>query len=247
MHPLVTQQIGHLLRVRVLQELQLLARLLLRRRRSAKPDEPPLLRRLSRAEWNEIKATGVIPHKGAVAVLVVPPPNRDPVTKSRPTPSASPSPTPDALASKELPSTLPLSVLHPTAEEERPPSEGELPDAVPPSRVPLYNGATLFPSPTQRAALHAALGQVLRAEATIRLMTRSRPVLSPQESAEGGPVRAKGDQKASHAILVCSDEKTLLRGDTAPLAVALWRIRMWEGGLDDSVLAEWMAGLPLTA
>ncbi|KAI0660848.1 hypothetical protein C8Q70DRAFT_972874 [Cubamyces menziesii] len=247
MHPLVTQQIGHLLRVRVLQELQLLARQILRRRRLAKPDEPPLLRRLTRAEWNDIKATGVIPHRNAVAVLVVPPPNRDPVTKSRPTPFASPSPPPDASVPKELPRTLPLSVLYPTAEEERRPSDVQLPDAVPPSCVPLYNGATLFPSPTQRAALHAALGQVLAAESTVRFMIRSRPALPPQESTDGRPVRAKGDQKASHAILVCSDEQTLLRGDTVPLAVALWRVRMWEGGLDDGVLPAWMAGPPLTA
>ena len=51
---------------------------------------------------------------------------------------------------------------------------------------------------------------------------------------EEGVQRAKGDQKACHAFLVCSDEETLLRGDTVPLAIALWRIRIWEQGLEDS-------------
>lgn len=245
MHPLITQQVGHLLRVRVLQELQMLTRRLLRRRRLAKADEPPLLRRLTRAEWAEIKTSGVVPHKNAVAVLVVPPPNRDPGTKTRPAPSSSSMPDSEDLSLKELPNSLPLCVVYPTAEEKRFQSSG-LPDTVPSSRVPLYNGASLFPSKTQRAALHAALGEVLRAERTTRLMTGSVPVLhgNDAESPDGVPLRAKGDQKASHAILVCSDEKTLFRGDTVPLAIALWRIRMWEGGPDDDCSVDWMAEPP---
>ncbi|OJT12544.1 hypothetical protein TRAPUB_10945 [Trametes pubescens] len=245
MHPLITQQVGHLLRVRVLQELQMLTRRLLRRRRLAKPDEPPLLRRLTRAEWADIKTSGVVPHKNAVAILVVPPPNRDPETKTRPAPSASSMPNPEDLSPKELSDSLPLSVLYPTAQEGWSHSDG-IPDIVPPSLVPLYNGASLFPSKTQRAALHVALGEVLRAERTTRLMTGAVPVLhgNNEKSSDGVPLRAKGDQKASHAILVCSDEKTLFRGDIVPLAIALWRIRMWEGGPDEDNSVDWMAEPP---
>lgn len=245
MHPLITQQVGHLLRVRVLQELQMLTRRLLRRRRLAKADEPSLLRRLTRAEWAEIKTSGVVPHKNAVAVLVVPPPNRDPRTRTRPAPSSDSMPHPEDLSGKELPNSLPLCVMHPTVQQEGSTSDG-LPGTVPPSRVPLYNGTALFPSETQRAALHAALGEVLRAERTTRLMTGSVPVLrgNDEKSPDGVPLRAKGDQKASHAILVCSDEQTLFRGDTVPLAIALWRIRMWEGGPGDDCSVDWMAEPP---
>ncbi|KAI0375781.1 hypothetical protein BV20DRAFT_1048053 [Pilatotrama ljubarskyi] len=249
MHPLITQQIGHLLRVRVIQELQLLARRLLRRRRLAKPDEPPLLRRLTRAEWNEIKTYGVIPHRNAVAVLVAPPPNKDPESRTRPTPAVTsmPDSTEDA-AAKESSTSLRLSVMHLTGQDQPWPDSDELPDIVPPSRVPLYNGVALFPSLAQRAALHAALGEVLKAERTTRLMTASqRKPLDSASSTDSAPYRTKGDQKASHAVLVCSDEKTLLKGDTVPLAIALWRVRMWEGEFDDGSYVDWMAEPPRTA
>ncbi|CDO68675.1 hypothetical protein BN946_scf184652.g2 [Trametes cinnabarina] len=242
MHSLTGQQIGHILRVRVIQELQLLARRLLRVRRLAKPADPPLLRRLTRAEWNEIKATGVIPYRNAVAVLVVPPPNRDPETKERPTPVATSTPDLEDLEGKEPPKSLPISVLHPTFKEEQQWKDDPLSKIVPPSLVPLYNGVSLFPSRTQRAALHAALSEVLRAERTTRLMTGSQPALTGEvSSTTGGPARAKGDKKASHAILLCSDERTILRADTVPLAIALWRVRMWEGDIDEEAVVHWMA------
>ncbi|KAI9056545.1 hypothetical protein FKP32DRAFT_1682481 [Trametes sanguinea] len=248
MHPLVAQQIGHILRVRVLQELQLLARRLLRIRRSAEPGEPPLLRRLTRGEWSKIKATGVIPFKNAVAVLVVPPLNKDPQTKMHPTPATTSAPITEDVELKDLPRSLPISVLHPTSDEERLWKDHPLSKLTPPSLVPLYNGVSLFPSRTQRAALHAAISKVLKAERTTRLMTSSQLALSEEAtSTSGGPKRAKGDKKASHAVLVCSDERTILRADTAPLAIALWRVRMWEGGLDEAATVDWMADPPRTA
>ncbi|KZP31418.1 hypothetical protein FIBSPDRAFT_944955 [Athelia psychrophila] len=39
----------------------------------------------------------------------------------------------------------------------------------------------------------------------------------------------RGDKKASHAFLLCADEKTANRADMTAVAIALWRIRMWEG------------------
>ncbi|KAI0677408.1 hypothetical protein C8Q78DRAFT_1002640 [Trametes maxima] len=241
MHPHVLQQIGHTLRVRVLQELQLLARSLLRRRRSARPDEPPLLRRLTRAEWKEIQATGVVPFKNAVAVLVVPPPNKDPETKTRPVPETSALPTTENLAPGAPPKALPLSVMHSTETDETPRHNGGLPDTVSTSRVPLYNGVSLFPSRAQRAALYAALGEVLRAERTTRFAAATSKSAPGYEHPSGSVAqRPKGDQKASHAILVCSDEQTLLKADTVPLAIALWRIRMWEGDMDQDSFVDWI-------
>lgn len=229
MHALVIEQISHALRVRVLHELQLLARQL---RRTQQPTAPPLIRRLTRGEWHNVKTTGVVPFKNAVAVLVVPPPNRDPETKRRLVPNYSSIP----VEGDRYDSTPHiLSTLHPTVPHEN----WELVDAqriLPPRRIPVYNGVPLFPSRTQRAALYGALAEVLRAEGLARLRHRAQCVEGvAQHSAttEEGVRHAKGDQKASHAILVCSDERTLFRGDTVPLAIALWRIRIWEQGLED--------------
>ncbi|KAI0722834.1 hypothetical protein C8Q76DRAFT_855190 [Earliella scabrosa] len=238
MHALIVQQVGHSLRARVLQELQILTRQL---RRKLQPRSPPLVRRLTRAEWNGIKSSGVVPYENAVAVLVVPPVNKDPATKERPGPNMTSMPTPEDLE-PSLPrsQSYPLSVLYPTSESE---SESE-PDLdplhlLPSARVPVYNGVPLFPSRTQRAALHLALTQVLSAERTAKV--------SQIEGTPEDTERAGGDQKASHAFLVCSDENTVLRGDTVPLAIALWRLRMWEaseGDRDTSV--HWITNPPRT-
>ncbi|KAM5534275.1 hypothetical protein V8D89_012003 [Ganoderma adspersum] len=229
MHPLVIEQVSHALRVRVLHELQLLARQL---RRLQGPMVPPLVRRLTREEWNEIKTTGVVPFKNAVAVLVVPPPNRDPKTKQRPVPNYSSIP----VEGDRFDSTPhALSKMCSTAQQE----DWEFVDeqrVLPPRRIPVYNGVPLFPSRTQRAALCAALAEVLRAEGLARLRSGTgctEGTIERSATAEEGALRGKGDQKASHAILVCSDEHTLFRGDTVPLAIALWRIRIWEQGLED--------------
>lgn len=229
MHPLVIEQVSHALRVRVLHELQLLARQL---RRFQGPMVPPLVRRLTRDEWNQIKTTGVVPFKNAVAVLVVPPPNRDPKTKLRPVPNYSSIP----IEGDHFDSTPhPLSKMCSTVQQEG----WEFVDEqriLPPRRIPIYNGVPLFPSRTQRAALCATLAEVLRAEGLARLRSgtgRTEGTVGRSASAEEGALRAKGDQKASHAILICSDEHTLFRGDTVPLAIALWRIRIWEQGLED--------------
>ncbi|KAI1796246.1 hypothetical protein LXA43DRAFT_659735 [Ganoderma leucocontextum] len=247
MHPLVIDQVSHSLRVRVLHELHLLARQL---RRVQQPMVPPVVRRLTRAEWSEIKSTGVVPFKNAVAVLVVPPPNRDPETKQRPVPNYSSIP----VEGDRYDSTpLVLSEMHPTAPQE----DWELVDeqrVLPPKRIPVYNGVPLFPSRTQRAALCAALAEVLRAEGMARLRHGSQCAEGTVEhstTTEEGGQRAKGDQKASHAILVCSDEQTLFRGDTVPLAIALWRIRIWEQGLEDNheqhFTSSWTGAIPRTS
>ncbi len=213
MHALVAQQIGHSLRVRILQELQVLARQL---RRRQQPSSPPLLRRLTRAEWNEVKSTGVVPFESAVAILVVPLVNKDPETKERPTPNMTSMPTKEDLEpSRFLEQRYPLSALYPTTTDKML-DEGPF-HILPPAQVPVYNGVPLFPSRTQRAALHLALSQVLDAERRAKDSQRHETLLS-----------AQGDQKASHAFLVCSDANTVLRGDTVPLAIALWRLRMWE-------------------
>ncbi|KIJ70218.1 hypothetical protein HYDPIDRAFT_77792 [Hydnomerulius pinastri MD-312] len=219
-------QISWLLRLRILQELEVLSDALHRKRHLSPPHypsrsnsdmDPPILRRLTRAEFASFRETGVLPYPDAVAVLVAPPVNRNSKTKIRPQPSLEPE-LPKSDEAPGLWSTAPssrrrlppLSTMHgvDVARDDIPLSTF-LPDA----QVPLYNALAMFPSAPHRAALHKALCKVLDRERHFR----------------GGVRKASGDSKASHAFLLTSSAETVLRADTAPLAIALWRLRMWEG------------------
>lgn len=221
-HKLLSEQISHLLRVRVIQELQLLAETLSRRPRRNNLD-PTILCRLTRGEYRVLRETGVVPRTGAVAVLVVPPVNKNSKTREKVVPSMQPEipsdeESPDCTSKNGHRRPLPpLSTIYGSE-----PQQGELPlsspHLVPNAQVPLYNGLALFPSAPQRSALHKALRDVLRTERYCRVVTH--------------PMRGKSvssDDKASHAFLLVSDESTVTRTDSVPLAIALWRLRMWEG------------------
>ncbi|KAG6336345.1 hypothetical protein ID866_2740 [Astraeus odoratus] len=226
-HSLLAAQIGHLLRVRITQELRLLAEALSQRTKRSDP-EATILRRLTFAEFRILRETGTISHPDAVAVLVVPPVNRDPTTREKPIPSMEPeiattdwtsSAASGSLRERLLP---PLSTLY--GVQPRPPTEElEFASLLPNTQVPLYNGLTMFPSAPQRAFLHKALCEVLEAERRYRL---GRPA---RRSADREPPNRQRNEKASHAFLLTSNTRTVERADPAALAIALWRLRMWEG------------------
>jgi len=212
-HLRLKEQIGHLLRLRILQELEILAR---RARPKAKERHTPIMRRLTRAEWKVFQITGTIPNPGAVAVLVVPPVKKSLLNGGAP--DASPSPTEEIRAStistKPAP---PLSVLHPASTKDA----LEMPELAP-HKIPLYNSISLFPSPTQRAALHQHLCAILKEDTITRWNQGDRP--EPRNKSQP----AEDETRSSHAFLVYSDASTVKRADTVPLAIALWKLRMWE-------------------
>ncbi|PCH41293.1 hypothetical protein WOLCODRAFT_69116 [Wolfiporia cocos MD-104 SS10] len=227
MHSRVAQQVGHVLRVRVLQELHVLAGHLQKRPRGAL--DVSLVRRLTRAEWKNMKASGVAPYADAVALLVVPPLNRNPVTKMRPEPSASTAPPPvdEPDIRPARPSPPPTEML-PVAEDAFG-DDYDLSAMLPSCKVPLYNGASLFPYRPQRAALHSSLLRLLDIERDARFGEQARTATSARED------------KGSHAFLICSNAKSLKRADTVPLAIALWRLRLWEGaGWDIPNVGGWL-------
>ncbi|GLB33654.1 hypothetical protein LshimejAT787_0105380 [Lyophyllum shimeji] len=216
-HPHLADQIAHLLRLRVLQELELLADQL-----QADLDRPGrrpkyksrIIRRLTRDEWDALRSDGTIPYPGAIAVLVVPPLQKDPITKQRPEPSMSAAPPkPEDVTTPK--SAIPMCTLHPVAPAAWDPALGD--GILPEERVPLYNGVALFPARSQRAALHALLTRLLGIE------RRSR-------HAGAEPAQCA---RASHAFLLCSDTESVLRGDVAAVAIALWRVRMFEDTGED--------------
>ncbi|KAF8264944.1 hypothetical protein EI94DRAFT_1779442 [Lactarius quietus] len=215
------EYIGHLLRLRIIQELELLAERLQARPQCAV--EAPLLRRLTWKEFSDIRKGKPVQDANAVAILVVPPLNRDPATKKRPESNASPLPEPiseQPAAFKRDPP--PLSTM---CHALSPGDYQGLPDVVTPMKVPLYNGVSLFPSKTQRAALHEWLCKLLTIERRARWRQRRPAELENSQSVAHNP-----SGPASPAFLLLSGAETVLRADTVPLAIALWRLRMWEDG-----------------
>ena len=228
-HPNLIDYISHLLRLRVLQELELLAEQLECSHQTFKAshDLQPILRRLTRREWKQLKETDIVPFSDAVAVLVVPPLNKNPVTGQTPEPSMSASPIPSNMKPRnDLP---PLSSLLLSRNEPDCFVAGNLPDLMSTYRIPLYNGLALFPNEHQRAALHALLLRILAAERRLYQST-----IDAKGNDFEGKGQALGDEKHSHAFLLSSNSNLIRRGDVSPVAIALWRIRMFEGNLGDN-------------
>ncbi|KAK0491118.1 hypothetical protein IW261DRAFT_65946 [Armillaria novae-zelandiae] len=232
LHTLVVKQISHLLRLRILQELQLLAEQM--QRWSTRLPVPPILRRLTREEFKDVKNTGTIPYPNAVALLVVPPLKPDPQSKKKLEGSMSPLPLTEE--EEKIPPgvqdrpSLPLSTLYPMSSHMV--TASDLPQQLSSPQVPFYNGVSLFPAGPQRASLHALLLRILTIERQARVRAKA--------NSSTGMTNAKGDQKGSHAFLLCSDEETVKRGDTAAVAVALWRLRMFEEGTDWEESSRWV-------
>jgi len=202
--------IVHFLRLRVLQEFELLAERLeyAVSKGMNLGIRNVILRRLTREEWASMRATGTLPYDNALAVLIVPPVNKDTMTKQRPEASMSAQPPKDEQQLKNLP---PTSVLLTGIKDV---SEN-LGTNLPAHQIPLYNAITAFPSRSQRSALHSLLLRILKAERAHKRLSRKK-----SDHSEAS--------KGSHAFLLCSDENTGRRGDPAAVAVALWRLRMYD-------------------
>ncbi|KAI6012753.1 hypothetical protein F5J12DRAFT_781620 [Pisolithus orientalis] len=191
-HKLLATQISHLLRLRIIQEATVVGR--------------KAFASLTRAEFKELRETGEIPHRDAVAVVVAPPVNRDRITKNKPAASIEP----------EVPSD---DQLAPSASDFH--REAWCPTA----QVPLYNGLTMFPSAPQRAMLHKALCKVLNAERRSRL-GQSSTSSDDNRRKESTPGLRKKEAMHSFSFRMSA---LLNAADSAALAIALWRLRMWEG------------------
>ncbi|KAF9509858.1 hypothetical protein BS47DRAFT_1348673 [Hydnum rufescens UP504] len=244
-HSLLISQVDHLLRIRILQELELLAERIQNKRQGA--GAAPIIRRLTRDEWIALKTVNVLPpDSSSIAVLVVPA-----VQKSRfDSPSASiaqsqtldealAEPSPDSPSSSLPPPNPPSHREHPIAtlrpmpnmwsqDPGASPPESSLPASEPslsPHLIPIYNGISLFPDAAQRATLHARLQDLLHSERDSRWSEGLPQTNSNLERND----RREMKEKTSDAYLIRSDALTLARADTVPFAIACWRLRMWEG------------------
>lgn len=232
-YPPLSEQVEEHLSRRVLQELEFLADHV---RASPKASARyTVCRRLTRDEWRNIQSTGIIPWVDAVAIIVVARPNKDINSGKRPdaqlafsTKKTKSIEDADRTHLRPLP---PLTVLHHTAKSDKCLARDN--DFLPHLRIPAYNGLALFPSPNERAALYEALSQLLLVE---RVARRRDPLsghsneftVGTRECAPGDAVNRK--EKPSPAYIFFSNSETVKRGDAAVLAIALWRLRMWQGG-----------------
>ncbi|KAJ3715517.1 hypothetical protein C8R42DRAFT_681091 [Lentinula raphanica] len=244
--PSILDQIRHLLRLRVLQELQLVVDALRFRPLELVDKDRPLIRRLSRTEWHQLRTTGVMPDtvtENVMAVIVVPPLNRHPVTKERPKGLMSSLPTSFSDTEESKPPkfhrpALPLCTLHPTRSSD----SDTVPQTDPPhvdfhSQTPLYNGVSLFPDPSQRAMLLKLLCRVLTMERNARAkLTRHEAEAGSSNSPTSTTLaqdkkddESQASNRASHAFVLCSDAHAALSADMASVGLALWRIPMFEG------------------
>jgi len=159
-----------------------------------------------------LEKTQRFPEDGALAVIVLPPVE---------IPSSIP---PDATATKitDDQPPLPLSVLCKGY-------KGPSPLGIELGRhVPLYNAVPLFPSLEMRSQLLEGLKRVTIVERRARWREGAKIIREGKSPREGKEKKKKKDNP-SDAFLLKGDAQTVRRADTVPLAIALWRLRMWEG------------------
>ncbi|KAK7049648.1 hypothetical protein VNI00_005679 [Paramarasmius palmivorus] len=164
-----------------------------------------------------MQTSGTLPIDNAIAVLVVPPVSRNPATKQRP--QASMSSHPPMEEAEKSPTNAPnrtMSTLYPTTTTE----SSQMSETLPTHQIPLYHGALAFPESSQRAALYELLSKILGVERNARYKAKMN---TPESRSR------KGENKYSHAFVLMSDENTIQFADTAAVALALWRLRMFEG------------------
>ena len=255
-HALLFAQIDHLLRVRILQELELLAERVQNKQKGA--SEAPVIRRLTRGEWITLKTDGILPlDLSAMAIFVVPAVQKSllqsssaATDQSQTSNEAAEKPSLDSSSSSLPPrQVLPIASLRPLPDtrpqdSETSPAKSSLSASdlfLSPHLIPIYNGISLFPDAGQRVTLHARLQDILRCERHSRWSQGS----SQSNSLEHNDKRGEGREKSSDAYLVRSDALTLLRADTVPLGIACWRLRMWEGeGWRPTSLTDDSDGMP---
>ncbi|KAI0787095.1 hypothetical protein BC629DRAFT_1593623 [Irpex lacteus] len=163
---LLAQHVGSVLRTRVIQELEILGEQL--RCRPVHSQEVPVLRRLRRSELRQIKQDGILSLEGAVAVIIIPPLNKNPASKERPEPSTSAPPTISSSRDGTKTNKYPIAELYPVEHQQNSWEEGDSLTSMTSAKVPLYNGVSLFPESSQRAAFYQVLQNVMRIEREAR-------------------------------------------------------------------------------
>lgn len=202
--PNLGAHISHLLRLRVLQELELLvAQLRVKPKAIILADSP--IRRLSKAEWRDIQENRTIPWQDAVAVINVPP------IPEEVEPSMSPFPLPPD-PDMQSNASQPVATMYPVSRDSPFPSNFQYRDVLPSAKVPLYNALGLFPHAAQRAAFYRLLCQAQSIYDLAQQRTKDENISSNE----------------SDAYVLSSNSEIIRLGDMAAAAMALWRVYLYE-------------------
>ncbi|KAH8830689.1 hypothetical protein DL96DRAFT_1593967, partial [Flagelloscypha sp. PMI_526] len=166
MHALVADQIAHLLRLRVLQELELLVEAMTQLKAEGRVlPASPVVKYLTTRDWDEILASGQL-SQSAIAVLHLPPVNHD---HSLDHWATDPRPPPFLVASAAVNAS---ELLHTVSVSPEPwLKDSLLASSIPLKQIPVYDGKVLFPDPAQREKLRLRLVQMCSAsdlEASLR-------------------------------------------------------------------------------
>lgn len=201
--PNLEAHVSHLLRLRVLQELELFITQL-----KAKPKDDilanPPIRRLSKVEWKDIEEHRQIAPQDAVAVIHIP------SIPNKVEPSMSPFPLPPD-PDMELNISATVATMYPVSHDSLFPSNFQYRDILPSAKVPLYNALGLFPHAAQRAAL-------------FHLLNQAQSIYDSARQRTGDLLAYEG----SDAYLLSSNSEVAKLGDMAAVTVALWRVYLYE-------------------
>jgi len=144
------------------------------------------------------------------------------------TESSDTTPNSNASDSTSIPPHRPIATLHPLLTDTES-SPGHNLSHESPCLIPVYNGVSLFPSRDQRLAFRILLQKQFSMEQFVQKSQRdgeTKPV-APEQSTKRS---SKPKLKYSDAyVLRSSSINSRAVPDVTSLAMACWRIRMWEG------------------
>ena len=234
-HALLPQHTAALLRRRVAQELEVLRDGLRAVPQGALRADAHVVRRLTRREWAGLAGGGgALAVPGAAAVVVLPP-----VPKNMLRPGRAPQ-----VKDVDGDGDRALCTLCEDASREYVTTRAR--------KIPIYHGAVVWPDAAERDAVRLLFKEIVGLERRARykaaLASKSPQTGSPASTSADGDTsgrvdeagagprskkkkveRAKGLDKASDAYLLRSTRDTVVRADTVPLCIALWRLRIWFG------------------
>ncbi|KAG8926933.1 hypothetical protein FRC00_002443 [Tulasnella sp. 408] len=214
LHPLLVDQISHQLRSRVLQELAILYKRFegLRVHRRLQPS-PNILRRLTALELAAFNTPSLsnsvsLETSGSQQPLAV-------IACPRKSPS-------EAVADDQL-AMLPIQLDYPPAEPGLSAYEllsfNSAPSAEP--SLPFYHGSRIFRTSAEQARLRLALDRIIDLDQQVSDGSQL------QHSGQcGKPEDALDDSNDAYLLQSPANDATI---DPVPLAISLWRLRLWEG------------------
>jgi hypothetical protein len=121
--------------------------------------------------------------------------------------------------------------------------------------IPVYNVGAIFLDQDQRERFEMAIEELLRADEQAG-QRRARHRVGDDGDLKGEATATFGGKTGrltghgavekcsnSNAVIIMSGEGSLKTADSVPLAIALWRVRMWEGEgfANTGIVSRWLS------